>query len=290
MGGQALASTAATGASIATAPETAADQALSARDFGRVAARIGALAGIVLEPHKSSMIQTRIGRRVRALGLGSITEYLDLLETRSGGDELQNFIDTLTTNLTSFFREDHHMDHLARTVLRQQGELRIWSAGCSSGEEPYSIAMVAARTLNAEVRRLKVLATDLDSAVLARARRGRYAAERCETIDRKMRGYLEAVPEEDAFDIAGTVKDLVTFKQLNLIERWPMNGPFDAIFCRNVVIYFSAETKARLLDRFAALLRPGGFLYLGHSEAILGHHRYFESCGNTIYLRRDGGA
>ena len=264
---------------------------LTEEDFCRVAKRINDLAGIVLEPHKKQMIQTRLGRRVRALGVASITHYLNLLEGSSGDAEVQNFIDTLTTNLTSFFRERHHFEHLRETIFAGTGdhdrEIRIWSAGCSSGEEPYTVSLTATNHLGANARRVKILATDLDSKVLAKAKAGEYAIEKlAQGLGPEYRKYFKPVPGTEVARISEEVGRLILFRQLNLMEAWPMKGPFDAIFCRNVVIYFSAETKARLLERFAALLRPGGYLYLGHSEAILGEHKYFKSLGNTIYQRK----
>jgi len=265
---------------------------LTERDFTRVASRINALAGIQLEAHKAQMIQSRLTRRVRARHLSSITEYLDLLDGPDGGDEIQSFIDTLTTNLTSFFREKHHFDHLRQTVLGGPGAgdrgLRIWSAGCSTGEEPYSIAMTAAAALGPKAQALKVLATDLDSSVVARAKAGTYEKAKYEdTVGPEFSKYFKPATETGKVLIAPEIRNMITFRQLNLMEAWPMKGPFDAIFCRNVVIYFSAETKARLLDRYATLLAPGGILYLGHSEAILGEHKFFKSLGNTIYQRKD---
>lgn len=261
-------------------------------EFDRVAAKVREVAGIVLKPHKRQMIYTRLSRRLRALGLTSFTEYLDLLEGPRSGDELVEFSNAITTNLTSFFREAHHFVHLQTEVLeplRQEGprRIRIWSAGCSTGEEPYSIALTARASgglgPGADFR---ILATDLDTRVLASAAAGVYPETRAADIPSELRANAVLRRPGGKVEIGAAVRAMIAFRRLNLLHAWPFRGPFQAIFCRNVLIYFDAETKARLVNRLAEVLAEDGVLYLGHSESLLGEHPLLRSEGRTIYRRR----
>ena len=209
-------------------------------------------------------------------------------------EELQEFVNTLTTNLTSLFRESHHFRHLREAVLKPYaqkngGRLRIWSAGCSSGEEAYSIGLnmldVLGGTIPADAR---ILASDIDTKMLARARRGHYPADKCGDIDPRFQRFLKAAASGTEMVMPESLTKTIAFRRLNLLEAWPMRGKFDAIFCRNVMIYFSQATKNQLIDRFASQLAPGGYLYLGHSESMLGQHPRLESIGETIYRLREG--
>jgi chemotaxis protein methyltransferase CheR len=252
--------------------------------------------GIVLKDHKINMVYSRLARRLRELGLKSFADYCRLLEGEGGAAESGVFINAITTNLTKFFRESHHFDHLADTALAEtvangdktgNRRLRIWSAGCSSGEEPYSIAM----TLLARVPRLgawdaKILATDLDTAMVARGKSGTYPKGDLENVPAQYRKRFFTLSDDRSQAVAGnTLRQLITFKQLNLLKPWPMKGPFDAIFCRNVMIYFDEETKTRLIARYAKMLKPGGWLYIGHSETLLDTAGAFQLNGRTIYRR-----
>ena len=267
---------------------------MSDEEFDRIAMRIRAMSGIVLKAHKRQMVYTRLARRLRALRLTSFTDYLDLLDRPEGAPELEAFSNALTTNLTSFFRESHHFDHLRREILvprlaEGRRRIRVWSAGCSTGEEPYSIAISAlgkggpAAIPGVDLR---ILATDLDTTVLARAAGGRYPAARAQDVPAPLRAgaILHRSPEE--VEVAPALRAAVAFRRLNLLHVWPFRGPFDAIFCRNVLIYFDSDTKAELVRRFADLLDAGGALYLGHSESLLGEHPLLRSEGRTIYRRR----
>jgi chemotaxis protein methyltransferase CheR len=236
----------------------------------------------------------RLARRLRVLQLRSFAEYRERLK----GDvqEIAELCNAITTNLTSFFREPHHFQYLREHVLeplaterRGTRRLRIWSAGCSTGEEPYSIAMTVLETLpdagNWDVR---ILATDLDSEVLGRARRGVYPLERTGTLspERVQRFFTERREAgELCRQIAPEVAALVTFKQLNLIHALPMRGPLDAIFCRNVVIYFDKDTQRELFARIARLQRPGDLLFLGHSESLFKVCDSYALIGKTIHRR-----
>ena len=272
-----------------TGPAGTAPQ-MTDRDFTRIATRIEAMAGIVLEEHKRQMIVSRLSRRLQARNLPSFCDYLDLLDSGRDPEELQEFVNTLTTNLTAFFREAHHFQHFDTEVLGPivrgaDARLRVWSAGCSSGEEPYSIALSVMAVLKRLPEDVRILATDLDTGMLLRARRGIYPAERCAGLDARVRRLIGEPDGDGNVHMPAEVRATITFRQLNLLEKWPMRGPFNAIFCRNVMIYFSQATKEQLIDRFAAMLTEGGFLYLGHSESILGRHPLLTACGETVYRR-----
>ncbi|MBL8669599.1 MAG: protein-glutamate O-methyltransferase CheR [Alphaproteobacteria bacterium] len=249
--------------------------------------------GIVLRPEKTEMVKGRLARRLRAHGLTSLAEYRQLIEAEPAGVELGHMLNALTTNLTAFFREPHHFEHLAKVALPEivaknaaggSNRLRIWSAGCSSGQEPYSIAMtVAASVPNLARWDARILATDLDTEMIARASAGRYDEGQCESIPPAHRGRY-AVQRGCAVMDQG-LRDLIVFNQLNLMDPWPMRGPFDAVFCRNVVIYFDKPTQAKLFDRIADMLAPGGWLYIGHSEALFNVTSRFEPAGKTTYRR-----
>jgi chemotaxis protein methyltransferase CheR len=267
------------------------------KEFRYLSAIVFDQTGIVLKDQKRNMVYSRLVRRLRELGLKSFSEYCQLLESDRGVDETGFLINAITTNLTKFFRENHHFEHLAQTALKEvvnhsqqtgRNRLRIWSAGCSSGEEPYSIAM----TLSSSFSRLsawdaKILATDLDTSMIARGRAGRYRAEDLENVPASHRKrYFTPAPSGDEVIVGEALQKLVTFKQLNLLKHWPLKGPFDAIFCRNVMIYFDEPTKSQLIRRFAKMLKPGGWLYIGHSESILDADAEFKLIGRTTYCRR----
>jgi chemotaxis protein methyltransferase CheR len=268
----------------------------SSRDFRYLASLVHTRSGIVLGPHKMDMVYARLVRRLRALGLASFRDYCALIQSREGADEIGALINAITTNLTRFFRESHHFDHLRQVVLRDRRmrqataagrRLRIWSAGCSSGEEPYSIAMTLADG-NPDLLTqwdTRILATDLDSSSLAKAQAGIYPASAVGELPKSARLRHFTVARGEGWAVAPPLRQLITFKQLNLIGPWPMRGRFDAIFCRNVMIYFDAATKSELMRRFADLLAPDGWLYVGHSESLLDHQACFRLCGRTIYQR-----
>lgn len=266
--------------------------AMSDNDFQFIVRLIAERSGIALSEVKRNLVYSRLARRLRALKLDSFSAYCSVLE-HDDGSELEHFVNALTTNLTSFFREPKHFEYLARTLLpalrREPVEqpLRIWSAGCSTGEEPYSLAM----TLDEErpgKRDARILATDLDSSVIARARTGIYDAARVQNIpEATLKQWFQRGTGENSGSVRvrPAIRDRVTFRQLNLMEPWPMRKPFDIIFCRNVVIYFDRETQRRLFDRFAEQLRPGGHLFVGHSETLHKVSDRFRLLGNTIYQR-----
>jgi chemotaxis protein methyltransferase CheR len=264
--------------------------AMTAEDLARITARARELLGIDLGEGKRQMVYSRLSRRLRLHGLTRFSAYLDLLEGPEGAAEAEPFANALTTNLTAFFREAHHFEHFEREIRRPPADrsrrLRIWSAGCSTGEEAYSIAMILHANADALAGRdRRILGSDIDSEVLAAAGRGSYPADRLKSLPARFQGPAFLGPGEGDRMIAEPVRNLVVFRALNLIGPWPFKGAFDAIFCRNVLIYLLPELRARTIDRFASLLRPGGLLYLGHSESILGSHPTLVAEGHTIYRR-----
>lgn len=263
-------------------------------DFEALRKLVKQLTGINLSDQKRELVYGRLARRLRALQLQSFAEYRHLL-AHDGGKEIAQFCNAITTNLTAFFREPHHFDYLREQVLAPMvsgstpRRLRIWSAGCSTGEEPYSLAMTILETLP-DVRRwdVRILATDLDSDVLERGRRGVYTEERFKnmTLQRRGRFFRERRDREGlSFEAAPELKSLITFKQLNLMHALPMRGPLDAIFCRNVVIYFDKDTQRDLFARVAQLQQPGNLLFLGHSESLFKVSEQYALIGKTVYRR-----
>jgi chemotaxis protein methyltransferase CheR len=247
--------------------------------------------GIVIRDNKSAMTRGRLMRRVKSLGLGSISDYIALLRTPARDRELPELLNALTTNHTSFFRERHHFDQLASEVLpailaRKPARLRIWSSACSSGEEAYSIAAILHRALRGNTGcDARILATDLDTDILERARAAEYADEVISRAPADLIPLLGCTPSARAGHqiIGEPLRRLVTCRQLNLLEPWPCNGPFDVIFCRNVMIYFDAPTKMALIDRFAGMLAPHGTLFIGHSESLGPNHSRLQLVGRTAY-------
>jgi chemotaxis protein methyltransferase CheR len=253
--------------------------------------------GIALSEQKRQLVQGRLLRRLRALGLKDFGAYCQVLRQDPDG-ELGELASAISTNVTSFFREMHHYDLLVNELLprwleakKSGGRLRIWSAGCATGEEPYALAMVLAEALERTGSKVdaRILATDLSPQALEHARGGMYTLERMGGIsdERRRRWFLRGEGRYEGFaSVHPRLRELVTIQPLNLLHDWPMRGPFDAIFCRNVVIYFDKPTKQRLFERYAGLLEPGGYLFLGHSESMYGLSDAFELVGRTVYRKR----
>ncbi len=269
---------------------------LTSSDFAFIVKLVYERAGIVLGDHKRDMVYTRLARRLRSLGIESFKAYIELINGPQGDDELGPLINAITTNHTKFFREAHHFSHFRNEVLKpfakafRQGKqkgLRVWSAGCSSGEEPYSLAMVVAASLpKREAEKVRILATDLDTNILETAKRGVYPANGMAEVPEAIRRRSVSIdPKRETATMGDNLKSLIVFKQLNLLKPWPHKGPLDVIFCRNVMIYFDPETRRSLIQRYAGLLRPGGYLYIGHSESLLGQTDLFETEASTTYKR-----
>jgi chemotaxis protein methyltransferase CheR len=268
--------------------------AFTAEDFRRIAATLHDASGIALQESKATLVYSRLAKRLRVLGLESFREYCALVSGADGLDERQQMVVALTTNVTRFFREPHHFDHLKSDVLppllaaaRRGGSVRIWSAGCSNGQEPYSIALTILSMMpDAAEHDIRVLATDIDSQMIAEGRFGVYGPTAMAPVSGELRArWFE--PHANGWSVTEPLRRLVTFNELNLMGEWPMRRRFDAIFCRNVVIYFEEDTQARVFSRFLPLLTPEGRLYIGHSERVAGEAASkLETDGVTTYRLR----
>ncbi|HCO54913.1 MAG TPA: chemotaxis protein CheR [Pelagibacterium sp.] len=270
---------------------------LSEKEFSRIRERVYRVAGISLSDAKRTLVVSRLSKIVRGLSLPGFDAYIDFLEMRGRPEDDQDFVNALTTNLTRFFREDHHFDHLVSHVaaliarprrMTKGGKprLRIWSAGCSTGQEPYTIALSLLAAFP-ELKRwdFRILATDIDSNVVGKAARGIYPSTELNGLSAQRAALFEKV-DTGEIRIPRAAHELVTFKLLNLIEAWPVSGPFDAIFCRNVAIYFDKPTQGVLFDRLGQVLAPDGFLYIGHSENLQAVSKGFKLVGKTVYQRK----
>lgn len=271
------------------------DYPFSERDFRYIRDLVLQTTGIVLSDIKRDMVYGRLSRRLRALGLQKFSEYCDILKS-DDQHELKEFTNAITTNLTSFFRESHHFEQLKSVILpkilteKTTRKIRIWSAGCSTGEEPYSIAMAIKQAMPEKHDwDVKILATDLDTNVLSKAAGGIYNADRVESIPgnllrrwfRKGKGV-----NAGSVRVVSELRDMITFRQLNLMHEWPMSGPLDVIFCRNVIIYFDKPTQKILFDRYSDILSNNGYLFLGHSESMFKVSTRFKLIGKTIYQNK----
>ena len=266
---------------------------LSPEQFGRIRAVVQSACGITLETGRSGLVKSRLAGRLRQLALADFERYLALVEDDASGAELDCMIDALTTNKTSFFREAPHFRFLRGQLERWSGQrrqLRIWSAGCSSGEEPYSIAMVARDSLpDAGDQSVRILATDISRPMLARSRRATYSAEKVRELPASLvRRHFVPVADAGvpAYRVAPDARRLVSVARLNLIGHWPMQGPFDVIFCRNVMIYFDGATRQDIVRRFWELTAEGGFLVLGHTEGIAPEQSGFAYVQPSVYVKR----
>lgn len=276
--------------------------AITDREFQRFRALVSQHTGIALGDSKRQLVCSRLGKRLRHYGYATFSQYYDhLMERDPQGEELLRMIDAITTNKTDFFREGHHFDFLrsealallaARAAAGGSRTLRIWSAGCSSGEEPYSIALTILDGLpNAWIWDVRILASDIDTEMLAIGKEGVYPAERVAGVPRVLREryFLKGRgTREGLVRVRREVRELVSFQRINLREdAWPIQTLFDCIFCRNVIIYFDRPMQQRLVARFVDLLRPGGYLFLGHSESLLGARVGLRYLRNTAYQKVD---
>jgi chemotaxis protein methyltransferase CheR len=265
---------------------------LSEKEYGYLTSLVYDRSGIVLGPNKMNMVYSRLVRRLRELRLGSFREYCELVAGDAGDQEIGFLINAITTNLTKFFREDHHFEHLSGEVIAAAASgsgrrLRIWSAGCSSGEEAYSIAITLAETIpDLDRWDARILATDLDTSMVATGAAGVYSSLAVSELPKAIRAkYFERLPGGDKHQVVEPIRRLIAFKHLNLLGPWPLKGPFDAIFCRNVMIYFDAPTKTTLVRRYGDVLKPDGWLYVGHAESLVEQQTGFRPSGRTIYRK-----
>jgi chemotaxis protein methyltransferase CheR len=258
--------------------------------FGRISATIQELAGIRMPRGKETLVRSRLTKRLRALGLTDFDAYLDYLDADTTGTELREMVDALATNKTSFFREAAHFDHLVASAFpafeAARQAPRVWSAGCSTGEEPYTLAMLMREhlTLSAPLD-ARILATDISGKALRAARLGEYPAATMSDVPASLlQRYFNRTPS-GSYSADVSLRSLIAFARLNLMDTWPMKGPFDVIFCRNVMIYFDREARERLVGRFWSLLREGGTLYVGHSESLSGLRHAFTYVQPAVYRR-----
>lgn len=283
-------------------PQVSLEFTISDQEFRLFQDLVKASTGIALTEHKRNLVCSRLGKRLRALGLASFRMYYDYLTAETGQTELENFVNAITTNKTDFYREERHFEFLeqeivpalkARAARTGERRIRIWSAGCSSGEEPYTIAI----TLREAVESLpawdvRILASDIDTEVLTRATQAIYPEERAATVPRPLleRHFRQGTGAQAGLvQVSREVRNLVAFRRINLLEEpWPIRTVFDCIFCRNVIIYFDKPTQRRLMERFAAYLKDDGYLFLGHSESLFGMSDQFAFLRNTIYRKRSG--
>ncbi|WP_246164691.1 CheR family methyltransferase [Litorivicinus lipolyticus] len=259
-------------------------------DFNRIVRIAHESTGIVLSDHKKEMVYSRLARRIRRCQLGSFSQYLELIG--KDPEETNEFVNALTTNLTSFFRENHHFEHMLATslpdLLKRNGgsrRLRVWSCAASTGEEPYSIAMMLREFGFDRSWDIKLLATDLDSAVLNTARAGLYNEDRVNGMNPEWRDKYLTRQGDGHWSVNDDVRRLVSFKRLNVLEKWPMKGQFDIVFCRNIVIYFDKDTQRVLFDRIANQMAPEAWLYIGHSETLHRVTERYQGHGQTIYRK-----
>jgi chemotaxis protein methyltransferase CheR len=284
----------------AAIPAVSGEFGFRGEDFEFIASTLYNEAGIHLAPSKANLVYSRLTKRLRSLGLESFAAYCDLIGSADGTEERAQMIAALTTNVTRFFREPHHFDHLKTRLLpplvdavkKKSGRIRIWSAGCSSGQEPFSIALTVLSLLpDARSYDVRILATDINPYVLETARKGLYPEEDVDSVPADLRRAWTEPVGGGVVQMDDGPRSLITFRPLNLMGQWPMQGPFDAIFCRNVVIYFDEKTQIRMWNRMSALLKGNGCLYLGHSERLTGPaEALYKPDGTTTYRKIVGGA
>lgn len=262
-------------------------------DFVRVKTLVYEFAGIDLNDSKKNLVYNRLAKRIRFLGMDSFASYLDFVQAQ-GEEEFVHLINAITTNLTFFFRENHHFEYLANTVIpslleanKASKKIRIWSAGCSTGEEPYSLAVILKEVVPPGWD-ARVLATDLDTNVVNTGMTGVYKIDRLKgvTEERKKRWFLKGSGSKSGLvKVKPELQEIIDFGQINLMNEWPIKDNIDVIFCRNVVIYFDKETQSKLFNRYADLLPNNGHLFIGHSESLYKVCDRFELLGQTIYQK-----
>ncbi|WP_239495236.1 CheR family methyltransferase [Salinicola halophilus] len=263
------------------------DIEFTAQDFDRIRELIYRRAGIVMAENKREMVYSRLAKRLRLHGLTRFGDYLSRLNANPGSEEWEAFTNALTTNLTAFFREAHHFPVLAEEIRRRGSGIKIWCAAASTGEEPYSLAMTVQETLGAAAASVKILATDIDTEALKTARQGVYPLESVEKLgEARCRRFFQrgSGSQQGRARVRPELAAMIDFRPLNLVtSSWSLNGPFDVIFCRNVMIYFDKTTQSDILGRFAGQLKPDGMLFAGHSENFSFLNQVFRLKGQTVY-------
>ncbi|MDZ7630648.1 MAG: protein-glutamate O-methyltransferase [Gemmatimonadaceae bacterium] len=271
-----------TTASLTSAPD------LSSDDFRRVRRIAYERAGLAIPPGKEGLVRSRVSKRLRERRIATFSAYLDTVEAEGNGEEMVALIDLLTTNKTDFFREPAHFDFLREQivpVVASTGKpLRIWSAGCSSGEEPYTLSMVLRESLPPR-HDFRILATDICTKVIATAKQGTYTAQQLGDVSPERRRKWFTATGDGGATVTAELRAPISFAHLNLMATWPMNGPFDAIFCRNVMIYFDKPTVTRLVNRFHQLLAPNGHLFIGHSESLTAIDHSYRYVQPAVYAK-----
>ncbi|RMF93557.1 MAG: protein-glutamate O-methyltransferase CheR [Nitrospinota bacterium] len=274
-------------------PDTLVSPELTKRQFQQISEQVYRLCGIYLPAGKEGLVKSRLMKRLRALRLQSFDQYLHYIEQDRSGQELVAMVEVLTTNKTSFFREAQHFDYLRRyvfpTMRHPSQRVRFWSAGCSSGEEPFSLAIVLCEAFpDIAQRDIRILATDIATRMLQKAREAIYEQDVLREVPAiLLQKYFTCIRYQPprAYRLNDTVRALVRFARLNLMDPWPMKGPFDVIFCRNVMIYFDRPTQQRLVQRFWELLKPGGYLLVGHSESLSAIVHPFRYVQPAVYVK-----
>ena len=252
--------------------------------------------GIVLTDNKQALVESRVNQRLRLLGMNSYTQYLEFLENDTRGEELVHLIDVISTNVTRFFREPDHFEildqKLKEWVAAGTDRFRFWSAACSTGEEPYTMAMTLLPHLKEHRLDLKILATDISTRVLAHAQAGVFDADRLATVPDELRNrhFRRQPGPEEAYAVSEELKRMIMFRRLNFtVMPYPIKGRFDVIFCRNAMIYFDRDLRTRMVQEFARLLKPGGILMIGHSETLIGMEKLYRTLKPSVYQRLNDG-
>lgn len=266
---------------------------LSDAQFAEISQMMYKISGVKLQAGKEVLVKARLAKRLRSLKISNFDSYMDYLKEDKSGQELLTMIDSLTTNKTSFFRESQHFTYLSENIvpslLEQGGKIRIWSAGCSSGEEPYTLAIVLREAIkNIDKLDVKILATDISTDVLGRAKQAVYSHETLldmpQSLLYKYFTCIETKPVR-LYRANDSIRSMVSLARLNLMGQWPMSGPFDAIFCRNVMIYFDKPTQQNLINRYWELLAPGGHLFVGHSESLTSTAHNYKYVQPAVYVK-----
>ncbi|NLF26040.1 MAG: chemotaxis protein CheR [Deltaproteobacteria bacterium] len=268
------------------------NEQMQRKDFDRLRYIIYEACGISLSKDKIPLVVNRISKRQRALGIKSQQEYLRIIEEEKDPEEFVKFIDAISTNTTYFYREKQHFELLTELFKKDSSkgrEIKLWCAAASSGEEPYTLAMTACESLNLRRTPFRMLATDICTKVLDRAVMGRYTEKQVENIPKLLRQKYfdrEATGKEKYFQATAQLRELILFKRLNLSKfPYPVRGPFDYIFCRNVMIYFDAPLREKVINAFYSLLRRGGYLFIGHSENLLGLQHSFKGVQASVFRK-----